>query len=425
MNERKLLTGLFWFRHDCRLTDMPALRKLADQVDRLLCVYVYDQEWFTTTAYGTTPLGARRNDFIQSGLQSLNRQLFHLGQTLIIEKGQPVEVITRLISHYKVTHMGCAAYAGPNEVHQIARLKEAHEELVFFEDSATLLYESDTLPFSLESMPDHFSPFRRKVEKYSSVNASLPPPEALPPPPSDIDIGTAPPTDCTVTDDAKHIGGEKHALNQIDYYFSRTHAVSRYKETRNGMLGWDFSSKFSAWLANGHVSPRVIYEKLKAYEQAHVANESTYWLFFELLWREFFHWQLTKHKTAFFKISGIQNKLPKTSYDKKRFHLWCQGATGFDIVDANMHELNETGFMSNRGRQLVASCFVHELNLDWRYGAAYFEQQLIDFDVASNYGNWQYLAGVGSDPRGHRQFNLEKQAQYYDADGAFRRKWLT
>lgn len=79
--------------------------------------------------------------------------------------------------------------------------------------------------------------------------------------------------------------------------------------------------------------------------------------------------------------------------------------------------------MSNRGRQLVASCFVHELNLDWRYGAAYMEQQLVDFDVASNWGNWQYLAGVGADPRGHRRFDLDKQARIYDPQGLFIKHW--
>jgi deoxyribodipyrimidine photo-lyase len=88
-----------------------------------------------------------------------------------------------------------------------------------------------------------------------------------------------------------------------------------------------------------------------------------------------------------------------------------------------MKQLNASGYMSNRGRQLVASCFVHELNLDWRFGAAYMEQQLIDYDVASNWGNWQYLAGVGPDPRGHRRFDLEKQTAMYDPKGAFIRRW--
>jgi deoxyribodipyrimidine photo-lyase len=88
-----------------------------------------------------------------------------------------------------------------------------------------------------------------------------------------------------------------------------------------------------------------------------------------------------------------------------------------------MKQLNSTGYMSNRGRQIVASCLVNELRLDWRFGAAYFEQQLLDYDVASNWGNWQYIAGVGMDPRGGRHFNIEKQTRQFDPEGAFIREW--
>ena len=89
-----------------------------------------------------------------------------------------------------------------------------------------------------------------------------------------------------------------------------------------------------------------------------------------------------------------------------------------------MNELATTGYMSNRGRQIAASCLIHELSVDWRFGAAYFEQQLIDYDVGSNWGNWQYIAGVGTDTRDVRRFNIEKQTQTYDPDGTYRRRWL-
>jgi len=102
---------------------------------------------------------------------------------------------------------------------------------------------------------------------------------------------------------------------------------------------------------------------------------------------------------------------------------WINGKTGVDFVDANMNELRLTGFMSNRGRQNVASYLCNDLQLDWRYGAAYFEQELIDYDVASNWGNWAYLAGVGNDPRGNRYFDIAKQARQYDAGGEYRRLW--
>ena len=134
---------------------------------------------------------------------------------------------------------------------------------------------------------------------------------------------------------------------------------------------------------------------------------------------------MKKYRNKFFLqhgIKGDKDKLQK--HDETLFEKWKQGKTGVDFVDANMIELNLTGFMSNRGRQNVASYLCNDLKLDWRYGAAYFEQQLIDYDACSNWGNWAYIAGVGNDPRADRYFNIEKQAQNYDRDKKFRHLWL-
>jgi len=201
--------------------------------------------------------------------------------------------------------------------------------------------------------------------------------------------------------------------------------LSIYKETRNGMVGANYSSKFSAWLAIGSISPRYIYQEIRKYESENGANESTYWLIFELLWRDFFRFMFKKHQTKFFLYSGIktENKNSK-SLNEKLLSQWVNGTTPSDFINANMIELQKTGFMSNRGRQNVASYFCNELNMDWRFGAAYFEEALIDYDVCSNWGNWAYLAGVGNDPRTHRFFNIEKQANDYDKNKAFRNLWL-
>ena len=127
--------------------------------------------------------------------------------------------------------------------------------------------------------------------------------------------------------------------------------------------------------------------------------------------------------TVLYRFSGLTQKRPLTSYYGQRFYQWCEGKTAWPLVNALMHELNRTGYMSNRGRQIVASCLVNELELDWRCGAGYFEQQLLDYDVGSNWGNWQYFAGVGADPRGGRHFNLVKQTELFDPDGIFIRQW--
>ena len=179
-------------------------------------------------------------------------------------------------------------------------------------------------------------------------------------------------------------------------------------------------------MALGCLSPREIYYELKKYESIYNANDSTYWLQFELLWRDYFRFMMKKYKHHYFLEFGInQSKIESTQHNSLLFDKWRSGETGIEFIDANMNELNSTGFMSNRGRQNVASYFCNQLQLDWRYGAAYFEQQLIDYDVCSNWGNWAYLAGVGNDPRGKREFNIDKQANDYDKLKTYRKLWLT
>jgi deoxyribodipyrimidine photo-lyase len=189
-------------------------------------------------------------------------------------------------------------------------------------------------------------------------------------------------------------------------------------------MGWSTSTKFSPWLANGSISPRFLLQALRNYEHENGGNDSTYWIYFELLWREYFQWYADHFQQRLFSFKGTNSRKPLTSFYPQRFKQWVNGTTPWAIVNACMKELQHTGYLSNRGRQLVASCLVNELALDWRCGAAYFEQQLLDYDVGSNWGNWQYIAGVGPDPRGGRHFNLAKQAQIYDPQGDYRQQWL-
>lgn len=424
-------TGIYWFRHDCRIHDMPALNVLSKTVDKLICVYVIDDEWFTNTQWQSMPMGTHRWRFICQGLVELNNTLSAMGNALVVISGKGASPIQQLIDNYSATHLGYSAHSGVFEREAIEQIKSSHPHIKLVQSAASYLYEHRALPFAIDALPDSFSAFRRKVEKYADVANAADNISHLPPPPDfpanenqykNRILDTARSEQIQSTHG--FVGGEEQGLAQLNYYLFESDLVASYKETRNGMLGWDFSSKLSAWLSAGHLSPRSVYERLQQYEQQRVKNESTYWLFFELLWREFFHLHALKFGKCLFDFEGVQKKQPNTVFNPSKFKQWCEGKTGFDIVDACMQELNATGFMSNRGRQLVASCFVHELGLDWRYGAAYFEQQLIDFDVASNYGNWQYLAGVGCDPRGHRQFNLQKQAQQYDPNQRFRNAWL-
>jgi deoxyribodipyrimidine photo-lyase len=188
-------------------------------------------------------------------------------------------------------------------------------------------------------------------------------------------------------------------------------------------VGIDYSSKFSPWLANGSLSAKTVYWKVKEFEKEHFKNDSTYWLIFELIWRDYFKYISMKHGNKIFKLEGILDKKYDWSSDSSLINNWINGNTSEPFVNANMIELKKTGWMSNRGRQNVASFFAKDLKLDWRIGAAYFESMLIDYDVHSNYGNWMYTSGVGNDPR-DRKFNIKMQAERYDTNFKFRNLWL-
>ena len=190
------------------------------------------------------------------------------------------------------------------------------------------------------------------------------------------------------------------------------------------MIGANYSSKLSPWLANGSLSPRRLYNEIRRYEEERLRNESTYWLIFELLWRDYFHYLSRTVGPRIFLPGGPQNLSKRWSQNRDVFNSWSGGRTGDDFVDANMREISATGFMSNRGRQNVASFLVRDMNIDWRLGAEFFESCLIDYDPASNYGNWTYTAGVGTDPRRDRYFNTKVQANRYDPEGEYRAHWL-
>ena len=219
-------------------------------------------------------------------------------------------------------------------------------------------------------------------------------------------------------------GGETEAWKRLRYYIWESDLIATYKETRNGLIGGDYSTKLSPWLALGAISPRSVFGEVKKYEAVRSKNSSTYWLVFELMWRDYFRFIAKKHGDRIFKITGIKQIDLRLNKDLNSFEKWKGGKTGIDFVDANMLELKRTGFMSNRGRQNVASYLVHDLKVNWTWGASYFETMLIDYDPCSNWGNWNYIAGTGNDPRKNRYFNIENQANKYDPYGNYKRYWL-
>ena len=426
-------TIVVWFKTDLRLHDNETLVKAIAQSDAIIPVYCFDESHFTKSEFEFQKTGNFRAQFLLESLVDLDNNLRELGSGLVIVKGKPEVEIPKIVSQYKANKVVAKREVAFEERQTESKVQEALFKLKceFQTFSTSTLYHAEDLPFSIKDIPDVFTNFRKKTEKDAIIRASFESP---------IEIKT-PSIEPTVFPTIEELGlnfqqidpraailfkgGESKAIERLNHYFFQTNCISNYKETRNGLIGEDYSSKFSAWLALGCISPRFIYRELQKYETKFGANDSTYWLVFELLWRDYFRFMMKKHQSKFFQPSGIKhNKTRKVNYDSQKLQDWIEGTTGIDFVDANMIELKLTGFMSNRGRQNVASYLCNDLKLDWRLGAAYFEQQLIDYDVCSNWGNWAYLAAVGNDPRDNRYFNIEKQSQTYDKNKEYRNLWL-
>ncbi len=432
---------VFWFRNDLRLHDNEGFAQAVEMADEVLPVFVFEPRWFVENSeLGFPKTGVFRTNFLIEAVSDLRQSLQQKGANLIIRTGDPAKILAQLAEE-----VGAEAIYASKEVTQeetdtesdlSKRLKPINVDLELFWQST--LYHVRDLPFEISRLPDVFTQFRNRVEKYAEVRSLTPTPERVPFV-ADVEAGTMPtlatfgfPPELSpdIRAAVPFKGGEIVALDRLERYIWGKELIRTYKETRNGMLGEDYSSKFSAWLALGCLSPRQIYWEVKRYEAERIKNESTYWLVFELIWRDFFRFVALRYGSRIFKPSGIRNDLNKKwRRDPDLFIRWAEGETGIPFIDANMREMNETGFMSNRGRQNVASFLVKDLGIDWTWGAAYFESLLVDYDPCSNWGNWNYVAGVGNDPRADgngqsRYFNIYSQATRYDEAGAYVKHWL-
>ena len=406
-----MIRSIVWFKTDLRIHDNETLIKAIAQSDEIIPVYCFDNADFGLNEFGFQKTGKFRTKFLFESLVDLDKELRQLGSGLLVVKGNPEAELLNVAKYYQANKLFAKKEVAFNEKQTEKKVeKELWKvkcELETF--STSTLYHAQDLPFSIKDIPDVFTNFRKKIEKESSIRSVYPSPLSIKSPiippiklPTLEELGLTEP----IIDHKSVLpfkGGESEGHKRLDHYFFETKAVSNYKHTRNELVGADYSSKFSVWLALGCLSARGIYDKLKQYEAQCGANESTYWLVFELIWRDYFRFMMKKHGHQFFLPSGIKPvETIVQQHNEELLQKWVHGETGNDFIDANMIELKQTGFMSNRGRQNVASYLCHDLKLDWRYGAAYFQQQLIDYDVSSNWGNWAYLAGVGNDPRGQR-----------------------
>lgn len=422
------MKSLVWFRNDLRTKDHQPLYEAAK--NGAVCgIYCFDPRHFVETEYGFPKTGSLRAQFIIESIEDLRQQFRELGSELLVRVGKPEDVIPGIIKDLAINKVWYHYEPASEEKTVEENVKKAvgcETEVIW----GNTLYHVKDLPFKPKALPDVFTRFRKEVEKKSSVRELIPAPEKLEiitglksgaiPEPENLGL-EAQKQDWRAA--IQFTGGSLSAEMRMQHYFWDSDRLQSYKHTRNGLLGEAYSSKLSPWLAHGCISPVQVYHRVKAYEIERVKNDSTYWLIFELIWRDFFRYSNVKHCDRIFYLGGIQGRKLHKKTDPAIFEKWKRGETGIPFVDANMRELNQTGFMSNRGRQNVASFLAQNLDFDWRWGAAWFESKLVDYDVYSNWGNWGYNATVGHDAR-NRYFNILSQAERYDKKGEYVKHWL-
>jgi len=418
--------------YDLRLRDHPALWAACAQAPQQVdFVFVWGPPVVDWGRYSYKPalpeerprISPPRKRFLLEALLDLARRV-----RLTILQGEPHEVLPAWAAQEGVSAVYAHREWAPEEEAYQQAVAHALQALgiAFHRIEGNSLYTSAQLPFPIEALPMLYTRFRQLIERAVEVKSPLGVPTPLPSAPElrtaawlEGQLAHLPPLP---QESFPFRGGEEAGQAWLAEYLAGP--VLTYQQTRNAFLGRTFSSHLSPWLALGCLSPRTVYAALRQTEKRHGANDSTYAFFLELLWREYFRWLVARWGGRAFAASGIRGYRLPWRREPQLYFAWTAGRTGYPLVDAAMRELAATGWTSNRARQIVASFLTKNLFLDWRWGAAYFESQLIDYDVYSNWGNWLYQAGVGTDGRGFRWFDPVRQAKLYDPQGAFIRLWV-
>lgn len=418
--------------NECLRTEDNELLERASMHKGVVCAYLIDEKPISLHHKPFQVKGPFARKFELEALNELEDRLKELEINLMILPFK-AESLLNLIESKQIGTIYSPLWIASYERNLKERVLEEIPKgrLNWIELPVQFLLDPEAVPFKIEDLPEVFTVFRKKVEKRLRVESPLKGiskqkhnvlfNETESQVPSLKHFGyTTVKTDTRSAHPFK--GGEENAWKRVQDYFFERRLVSRYKKTRNGLVGEAYSTKFSGYLALGCISARSIYAALSKYESTVEKNEDTYWVLFELLWREYFKFLSLKHGDNLFKLGGIKQRSYQWNNDKLAFEAWINGKTKDPFVNAIMLELKHTGFTSNRGRQNAASYWSKTLRQDWRIGAYYFQTQLIDNDVQSNWGNWNYISGVGNDPR-DREFNTKLQAERYDPHQEFQKLW--
>ena len=397
------MNTVYWLRNDLRVHDNECLHRAVERDRPLTLVYIFDPRQFEMLDYGFRKTGYLRYKFLCDTLLDLRKSCKERGNNLLLAVGKPEEILPDAVRRTEADLLLFQKEIASEEL----AVEKAVEAAVAKENCKSeavwgkTLYHIADAPFNPKDTPLTSKAFRMNLTKKAEVRALFETPRSLPPAPDSLnDFGEIPApeklgfTTGEILSEAvpAYLGGETAALARLDYYTRETQLLTNYKRTRNRSLGSDYSSKFSPYMASGSLSPRKIYREVKDYEKDIKKNISTWWLIFEVVWRDFFKYTALRFGDKMFAAGGIRDRDTEWMYDRKLFDRWRYGKTGIPFIDAHMRELNQTGFMSNRGRVNCASFLARDYKIDWRWGAAWFETQLIDYDVCSNWLNWNTQA---------------------------------
>jgi|TARA_B100000214_G_scaffold112689_1_gene79661 deoxyribodipyrimidine photo-lyase len=395
---------IFWFRRDLRLDDNHALFKALKSGYDVLPIFIFD-----SNITNKLNQNDHRLNYINNVLDGLNKRLSENKKKIYIYKGNPIEIISKLIIKLKIKEIylnkDYEPYARDRD-DKIEKLCVANnvsynsfkDHVIFEEDQ---IVKKDGTPYVV------YTPYSRKwIEKFQS--------NQLDSYPSELNLGGFVDSD-KIREVNYLMDFEKNIISPKTYNLNKD-LIDKYEETRN-FPALDSTSRIGVNLRFGTVSTRKIVKTS--------SERSNNTFLKELIWREFFiqilwHFPHTTEKSFKDKYERIEWR-----NDMDDFKLWCDGKTGYPIVDAGMNQLNKTGFMHNRLRMVVGSFLCKHLLIDWRLGEKYFADKLFDYEQASNVGNWQWVAGCGVDAAPYfRIFNPEEQQKKFDKELQFIKKWI-
>ncbi len=419
---------LVWFRNDLRLHDNEMLVEAIAKSDSILPVYILDHRLFGETKYGTLKTGNIRTQFILESVLGLRNSLKQIGGNLLIAAGNPEDIIPQLVQEYEITEVYHHREVAREETHVSTLVENALWKLRINLKHfiGHTLYNKEDLPFPIKDIPDAFNQFKKKIERDSIIKPCFAAPDRINVA-EVIDWGTLPsladlnllPQEKDQRADFEFAGGEAEGLVHLQKVIV---AMQQAATTKNLIL----ASKLSAWLAMGSLSPRKVYWEIKKMEGVPNTKAMFNHILLGLLWRDYFRFMFKKYGNTFFHPDGFGSQgLVDVTNEQENFNKWRNGQTGFAVVDAVMTELNQTGFISNIARQTAALYLINNLEVSWVFGAAYFEEKLIDYNPASNWGNWANVAGVGNDQKSKSVFDLDKNIKNLDPKGNYATTWAS